>query len=114
MKKIFIFFAFIFYSMFALSQPDFRNKLINNTNGTIRVIGNPANGVINIQMSSVNNIKYDLSLYSVNGQKVTSLSFVHQAGVSIEKMNIPAGVSGMYFLVITSLNERRSIRVFVQ
>jgi uncharacterized protein YxeA len=115
MKKIFIIAAIMFVSLTAFNQTYNQSSLFYNTNKTyLRFINNPTKGEINIQISNPSSEKYDLALYSLNGQKITQVSFTHPGGVSTKTIYVSANVSGMYFLVAKTTEGQQSLKVFIQ
>ena len=115
MKKIFIIATVMFVSLTAFNQTYNQSSLFYNTNKTyLRFINNPAKGEINIQISNPYSEKYNLALYSLNGQKITEVSFNHPGGVSTKTMYVSASLSGMYFLVAKTTGGMQSLKVFIQ
>lgn len=120
MKKLIILVAISFISLSSFCQSYFKKTIYNNSNAEnkynahVNIIGNPARGAINIRLSNPVNEKYDISLYSQDGEKVTSISYNHPGSVNTKTMYVPAGVSGLYYLVVLSSNEEQSIKVFIQ
>ncbi len=120
MKKLIILVAIFFTSLSVFSQSYFQQSVYNNSTAEnanrtlVNIIGNPARGAINIRLSNPNSTKYDMSLYSLNGQKITSISYNHPGGVSTKTIYTPAGLSGLYYLVILTENEKQSIKIFIQ
>lgn len=114
MKKIFIASLILLVSKLSVAQPDYKSNVANTSVASVRVIGNPTHDAINIQLNDPLSEKYDLSLYSLSGQKITSLSFTNPVGVSSKEMYLPQGLEGMYFLVATTKNGRISIKILIQ
>ena len=115
MKKIFLAVVVMFFSLTAFNQTYNQSSLFYNTNKTyLRFINNPTKGEINIQISNPYSEKYDLALYSLNGQKISEVSFDHPGGVSTKTMYISASVSGMYFLVAKTTEGQQSLKIFIQ
>ena len=115
MKKIVTIVAVMFISLTAFNQTYNQSSLFYNTNQTyIKLVENPVRGQINIQISNPYNQKYDLSLYSLSGQKVAELAFTHPGGVSTRTMHISDGISGMYFLVARTPEGKQSMKVYIQ
>jgi hypothetical protein len=107
--------AIMFVSLTAFNQTYNQSSLFYNTNKTyVRFINNPTKGEINIQISNPYSEKYDLALYSLNGQKITEVSFNHPGGVSTKTIYISASISGMYFLVAKTTEGQQSFKVFIQ
>ena len=100
MKKVFIVAALVLISSAAFTQTYNQSNLFYNTNKTyVRFVENPAKGQINIQISNPYSEKYNLSLYSLAGQKITETSFTHPGGVSTTTLYVSVNLRGMYFLV---------------
>lgn len=120
MKKLIILVAVCLISVASFSQSYFQQSVYNNSTAenkyktSVNIIGNPARGEINIRLSNANNAKYDMSLYSNTGQKVTSIAYDHPGGVSTKTIYVPEGVKGLYYLVVLTNNEKQSIKVFIQ
>lgn len=115
MKKIFTILAATLITFTAFSQTYNQSSLFYNTNKTyIRLDENPVKGQVNIQISNPYTEKYDLSLYSLNGEKVSEISFTHPGGVSTKTMYIPDGIKGLYFLVARTPEGKQSLKVFIQ
>ena len=115
MKKIFAITVVMFFSLTAFNQTYNQSSLFYNTNKTyLRFVNNPTKGEINIQISNPYSEKYDLALYSLNGQKITEISFNHPGGVSTKTMYISSGISGMYFLVAKTNEGQQSLKLFIQ
>src|SRR5579885_1261539 len=114
MKKIFIASLILFAAKLSMAQPDYKSNVVNPSVASVRVIGNPVHGVINIQLSDPVSEKYDLSLYSMDGQKITSLSFINPVGVSSKEIYLRSGMGGMYLFVATTKNGRISMKVLIQ
>ena len=115
MKKLSIIITSGFISLAAFSQAYNQSGLFYNTDKTyIKLLENPVRGQINIEISNSLNQKYDLGLYSLNGQKVAELTFTHSAGVSTKTLYVSNGLSGMYFLVARTPEGQQSLKVFIQ
>jgi hypothetical protein len=125
MKKLFtsIFAGLLFFAAHAQLTPYYTNADANNIvykqslvkgPATINLISNQVNGVINIKINNPYSARYDISLYSTGGRKITSVLYDHPAGVSSKAMYIPAGVKGMCYLVVLGQGEKHSLKVFVQ
>jgi len=80
----------------------------------INVIQNPVRGAINFQITNPLSTKYEISLYSPNGQKITSILYEHPAGTSLKTMYVPDGVKGIYYLVVRSDSEKRTAKILVE
>ena len=78
---------------------------VNNSVGKtdVRVLPNPAqSGVLNLQLSNINNGKYAISLYSNAGQKVFARSLDLSSGSTTETINLPRNIGhGVYVLQVT-------------
>lgn len=94
---------------YAVNSP-FNNKAVTQ----MAVIGNPARNAITLQISNPVPTKYELSLYSSNGQKVSAMLYEHPAGVSTKTIYVSQLEHGMYYLVAVSKSERKSINILVQ
>jgi len=124
MKKLFTVFAAILFSGAAFTQTVYtisNNRIPGNalasqiTPGTrINLMQNPARGAINFQITNPVNTKYEISLYSANGQKITSILYEHPAGTSLKTMNVPTGVKGIYYLVVRSESEKHLVNVLIE
>ena len=124
MKKTLTVFAVLFLFVAAFSQTTYTvnntrtpgNSLaIQNTPGTnVFLMQNPVSGMIRFQLSNPVDTKYEISLYSTGGQKITSIPYNHPRGTSTKTMTVPAGVHGMHYLVVRSQSEKFSIKVFIQ
>ena len=80
----------------------------------MNVIGTPSRNAVTLQISNPSPAKYELSLYSSTGRKVTTVLYDHPAGVSTETIYVPELQHGMYYLVAVSANEQRSINILIQ
>ena len=80
----------------------------------INVLQNPVRGAINFQITNPVNTKYEISLYSSNGQKITSILYEHPSGTSLKTMYVPDGVKGIYYLVVRSEREKRTAKILVE
>jgi len=80
----------------------------------INVVQNPVRGAINFQITNPISTKYEISLYSPNGQKITSILYEHPAGTSLKTMYVPDGVKGIYYLVVRSESEKRTAKILVE
>lgn len=115
MKKAVIVVAVMFISLTAFNQTYNQSSLFYNTSKTyIKLVENPVRGQINIQISNPYNQKYDLSLFSLSGQKVAELAFTHPGGISTKTMSISDGITGMYFLVARTPEGKQSLKVYIQ
>jgi uncharacterized protein YxeA len=115
MKKAFIIAALMLISSAAFTQAYNQSNLFYNTNKTyVRFVENPAKGQINIQISNPYSEKYDLSLYSLAGQKITETSFAHTGGVSTITLYVPVNLRGMYFLVAKTTEGHQSLKILIQ
>lgn len=124
MKKAFTVFAAMCISGAAFTQTIYtidNNRIPGNalakqiTPGTrINIMQNPARGAINFQITNPVNTKYEVSLYSGDGQKITSILYEHPAGTSLKTMYVPTGVKGMYYLVVRSQTEKRTAKVLIE
>ena len=124
MKKAFTVLAAIFFSGAAFSQTIYtinNNRIPGNALATqiapgtrINIMQNPVRGAINFQITNPVNTKYEISLYSGNGQKITSILYEHPAGTSLKTMYVPTGVKGMYYLVVRSQSEKRTAKILIE
>ena len=126
MKKLFtsIFAAsLICFTVHAQISPYYTNAAANDivgkqsmvkTPAAINLVSNSVKGAINIKISNPNSSRYEISLYSTNGQKITSILYDHPAGVSLKTMYVSPGVHGMYYLVAIGEGEKHSMKVFIQ
>ena len=80
----------------------------------INVTQNPVRGAINFQITNPLSTKYEISLYSPNGQKITSILYEHPAGTSLKTMYVPDGVKGIYYLVVRSESEKQTAKILVE
>jgi len=80
----------------------------------INVVQNPVRGAINFQITNPLSTKYEISLYSSKGQKITSILYEHPAGTSLKTMYVPDGVKGIYYLVVRSESEKRTAKILVE
>jgi hypothetical protein len=78
------------------------------------IIGNPARNMVVLQISNPIETKYELSLYSSSGRKVTTMLYDHPAGVSTKTISVSGLKQGLYFLVALSKTERRSLQLILQ
>ena len=114
MKKVFTAIAVMFISLTAFNQTYNQSSLFYNTNKTyLKLIDNPTQGQLNIQISNPYSERYNLSLYSLNGQKITEEPFKHSGGISTKPMYLSAGISGMYFLVAKTKEGQQSFKVWI-
>ena len=124
MKKAFTLFVAIFFSVAAFTQTIYT---INNNSipgnglamqiapGTrINVMQNPVQGAINFQITNPVATKYEVSLYSPNGQKISSILYEHPSGTSLKTIYIRNGVKGIYYLVVRSQSENRTMKILVE
>jgi hypothetical protein len=129
MKKIYtVLTAVILLSVSAISQQSFNvsNNAGHHINSSkvattenlvptkMTIIGNPVKDALILQINNPNAVKYELSLYTENGTKVTSILYNHPAGVTTKKIYVSQLERGMYFLVVRSANEKLSAAVLVQ
>jgi hypothetical protein len=125
MKKIYaVFTAALFLSISAFSQQYYNPvttvytksnvMLERNSKVQLNIIGNPATNAITLQISNPVQTKYELSLYSSTGKKVSTVLYEHPAGVSTKAIYVSQLQRGMYFLVALSKDERTSLQVVVQ
>ena len=124
MKKALTFLTAAFLSVTMFAQPTYTisnsripgNALATqNAPGTrINLLQNPARGMINFQISNPVNTKYEISLYSMNGQKITSILYEHPAGTSLKTMYVPTGVKGIYYLVVRNESEKHFAKVLIE
>ena len=129
MKKIYtVLTAVVLLSVSAISQQSFNvsnnaGHHINVSNVSVTenlvptkmtIIGNPVKDALILQINNPNAVKYELSLYTENGTKVTSILYNHPAGVTTKKIYVSHLEHGMYFLVVRSANEKLSAAVLVQ
>src|SRR5215831_1567018 len=118
MKKIYtIVAAAVFLSVSLFGQSYTVSNAYNANNGILfgrtsktqmNVIGTPSRNAVTLQISNPSRTKYELSLYSSTGRKVTTVLYDHPAGVSTETIYVPELQHGMYYLVAVSANEQRS------
>ncbi|MBV9963940.1 MAG: T9SS type A sorting domain-containing protein [Parafilimonas sp.] len=80
----------------------------------ISVIGNPVRDILTLQIANPNSTKYELSLYSSAGRKVTAESYEHPAGVSTKQIYVSQLPPGIYHLVILNQYERKSVEIIKQ
>lgn len=115
MKKVFIIAALVLISSAAFTQTYNQSSLFYNTNKTyVRFVENPTKGQINIQISNPYSEKYDLSLYSLAGKKITETSFTHPGGISTVTLYVAANLRGMYFLVAKTREGHQSLKILIQ
>lgn len=124
MKKIYtVLTAVIFISISAHSQYNIGSNAYQANNGVLlehsskeqmNILGNPVKDLLTLQISNPDAKQYELSLYSSNGTKVTTVVYNHPSGVSTKTISVSQFQRGMYFLVATSKTERRSLQVLLQ
>lgn len=126
MKKIYaVLIAAIFFAGSAIAQQSYytteasnntgkTGAIIYNASSQMTIIGNPARNEIILQVSNPNNIKYELVLYSLTGEKVTSLLYDHPGGISTKTIYVSDLKPGMYYLDAINKNEVQSLKIVVQ
>lgn len=123
MKKIYtVAAALVLISFSARSQQNSGNvsyanngiQIQHNSSVQMNIIGNPARDVVTLQISNPNTTKYELSLFSSTGRKVSTTLYDHPAGVSTKTITVAGLQRGMYFLVATGGTEKRSLQVLLQ
>jgi predicted phosphohydrolase len=120
MKKIYtVLAAVVFLSLSASSQQytSYDNSGVQiQHDGRIQmnIIGNPVKDVIVLQISNPISTKYELSVFTENGRKVSTMLYEHPAGVSTKTIPVANLEHGMYFLVATSDNGKQSFKVLKQ
>ena len=122
-KALTIFTAIVIYAA-ASAQTQYtidNNRIPGNALATqiapgtrINVMQNPVRGAINFQITNPVNTRYEISLYSPNGQKITSILYEHPAGTSLKTMYVPDGVKGIYYLVVRSEGEKHTAKILVE
>ena len=80
----------------------------------VAVIGNPVKDILTLQIANPNSTKYELSLYSSTGRKVTTELYEHPAGVSTKRIYVSQLSPGIYRLVLLNKYERQSIEILKQ
>ncbi len=120
MKKIYTVLAaalFIFSSVYSQQSISYANSgVLIKHDGSIQmnVIGNPVRNVITLQISNPVSTKYELSLFTENGQKVTTMLYDHPAGISTKQIYVSSLPHGFYFLVATTNTGRQSLKLFIE
>ena len=122
-KALTIFTAIVIYAA-ASAQTQYtidNNRIPGNALATqiapgtrINVMQNPVRGAINFQITNPVNTRYEVSLYSPNGQKITSILYEHPSGTSLKTMYVPDGVKGIYYLVVRSEGEKHTAKILVE
>lgn len=120
MKKVYTFVAaVVFLSFSALSQQytSYDNssvQLQHDGRVQLNIIGNPVKDVITLQISNPISTKYELSLFSESGTKVSTMIYDHPRGVSTKTISVSDLQHGIYFLVATSNEGKQSFKVLKQ
>lgn len=118
MKKIYtLLAATMIFSISSFSQTVYKVNDITVENKNIQevsLISNPVKGAINVKISNPNSVQYSIMLYSTTGQRITSVQYNHPGGVSTETMYVPDGVSGLYYLVVRTKEQQKSMKVFIE
>ena len=120
MKKLIILVAITLITISGFCQSYFQQTVYNNSTAgnkyqtSVNVIGNPARGAIIFRLSNPNNTHYNITLYSTTGQRITSIDYNHPGGVSTQTMYVPEGVSGLFYLVLLSHDEKQTVKLFIQ
>ena len=124
MKKAFTVFAAIVIYGAAFTQTVYtihNNRIPGNALATqiapgtrLNIMQNPVKGAINFQITNPVNTKYEISLYSGNGQKITSILYEHPAGISLKTIYAPTGGKGMFYLVVRSQSEKRTAKILIE
>jgi hypothetical protein len=89
-------------------------QIEHNSAEQMKIVGSPVRNIITLQISNPVSTKYELSLYTSTGRKVSTELYNHPAGVSTKTMYTSNLERGIYFLVATSEYGRRSIEVLIQ
>ncbi|HEY2728168.1 MAG TPA: T9SS type A sorting domain-containing protein [Parafilimonas sp.] len=120
MKKIYT----VLTAVVLLSFPAISQQYTSNDNSGVQIqhdgriqmniIGNPVRDVITLQVSNPISTKYELSLFTETGRKVSTMLYDHPAGVSTKTISVSNLEHGIYFLVATSDNGKQSFKVLKQ
>ena len=120
MKKIYtVVVAVVCLSLSAFSQQytSYNNSGVQiQHNGSVQmnIIGNPVKDIITLQISNPISTKYELSVFSENGQKVSTMIYDHPRGVSTKLIPVSNLQHGIYFLIATSNEGKQSFKVLKQ
>lgn len=79
----------------------------------ITLLGNPARGAINLNISNAASATYRFDLYSIDGRKVASQVYNHGGGSGKVSLTVPGNTKGACMLRITSGNATQTIKVIV-
>lgn len=82
----------------------------------ITLLSNPVtNGTIHLNINNNNPVKYQISVFSATGKKLTSVLYDHMNGQSTVDVNLPAGTQrGLYYVTIMGKDgSNQSIKTLV-
>jgi hypothetical protein len=120
MKKIYtVLAAVVLFSFTAISQQytSYNNsgvQIQHDGRVQMNIIGNPVKDIITLQISNPISTKYEFSLFTESGRKVSTMLYEHPAGVSTKTISVSNLEHGIYFLVAASDNGKQSFKVLKQ
>lgn len=120
MKKIYtviVAVVCLYLSGFSQQYTSYSNSGVQiQHNGSVQmnIIGNPVKDVITLQISNPISTKYELSVFSESGRKLSTMMYDHPRGVSTKAISVSNLPHGIYFFVATSNEGKQSFKVLKQ
>jgi PKD repeat protein len=88
--------------------PEYNGKL------AVTVTPNPNTGQFRLDVLSANDNSFDLSVISILGNTVFSMQNVRLQGRYSEKLDVPGLHAGVYYIVVTTGNEKVTKKIVIQ
>jgi hypothetical protein len=89
-------------------------KLQSNTKAGVILMGNPVNDAVKLNISNEIATRYNINLITVDGKRISTMTYIHSGGTSSLAVPVPAGVKGACILRVQDNNDVQNIPVFVQ
>lgn len=89
-------------------------RLTTKTRGGIKVLGNPAQGKVALNIVNSSAVKYNLELLSMDGRRVSAMSYNHAGGVSSVDLPLKGAQRGVYILKASSETGTETQQVLVK
>ena len=80
----------------------------------ITLLGNPARGTINLNISNTTPATYRFELYSIDGRKVASQVYNHSGGSGKISIAVPGNNKGTFMLRISNGNETQTMKLIAE
>lgn len=80
----------------------------------ITLMGNPARGVVNLNINNNNAGKYNIELYSIDGRRLASQVYNHPGGSGKVSITVPGAVKGTCIVKVSNGTEKQTMKVVVE